>query len=465
MTISIRSLRQRLLLTIIVPLCAISAIGGVVDFQLARETADAAFDQSLADAALDIASDIEAEGVDPQVHLSSEAEALLRSDPSDAVYFAVRDANGTVLAGEKDLAATGNLVPGDSTIPGQLGFVSGRFRETPVRAALYRVNSPRGVISITVAETLNKRNRISRRITTTMLLPGAAAIIATVLVVYFGVRRGLAPLDQVEREIATRSPRDLREIDIEAVPREIRPLLARLNELFSLLRAAAASQQRFLADAAHQLRTPLTGLQTQIELATTDGGFDLSSERLRRVNEATHRIGHLVDQLLAYARTDSASSLSGLPESVALDALVEQSASLFLDPALGKGIDIGFDPGPATVKGVPWMIREALANLIDNAIRYTPPGGVVTVSSGATERGPGLTVEDNGPGIPNEEVPRVIDRFYRIPGSPGNGCGLGLAIVMEVAKFHGAILDLERHAGVGLRASLIFPPPETSGTT
>jgi len=445
------SLRQRLLLALAVPLLLTFAISAVLDYRLARETADAAFDQSLMDAVLDIASHIQTENAALTLVLSAEAEAMVRSNVSDSIYFAVHDKQGRLLAGDGDLPTNIGLAAA------QPYFLDSLYHDKPVRAVIHRIDSPYGNITVTVAETLNKRNHASRRIMTAMILPNLAVILATLLAVYFGVRRGLAPLEHVESEIASRSPRDLREIDAAATPREIQPLLARLNELFGLLREAAASQQRFLADAAHQLRTPLAGLQTQIDLAAGEGRFGPDTERLQRINEATGRIGHLIGQLLTYARTEPATYLNQSFEPVALHDLVEQSASIFLDQALSKEIDLGFEAGPATVQGIHWMLREALANLIDNALRYTLPGGIVTVGSYMNAEACFLTVEDNGPGIVAKERQAVFERFYRIPGSPGNGCGLGLAIVREIATLHGAHIRLEEPAGSGLRVALVFP--------
>jgi two-component system, OmpR family, sensor histidine kinase TctE len=448
---AVHSLRQRLLLAIIAPLLLIFAISAVLDFQLARETADKAFDQSLVDAVLDIASHIQTENADLTVALSAEAEAMVRSDSSDTIYFAVHDRQGRLLAGDGDLHADAGPGVGDPH------FLDSQLRGKPIRVAVHRIDSPYGSITITVAETLNKRNQASRRILTAMILPTLAVILATLLAVYFGVRRGLAPIEHVEGEIARRSPRDLHEIEASNTPREIQPLLARLNELFGLLREAAASQQRFLADAAHQLRTPLAGLQTQIDLASAEGRFDPEPERLQRINEATGRIGHLIGQLLTYVRTEPTTYLSQSFEPVALHDLVEQSASIFLDQALSKEIDLGFEAGQATVAGIPWMLREALANLIDNALRYTPRGGVVTVSSFCRATGCALTVEDNGPGIPIAERQQIFERFYRIQDSTGDGCGLGLAIVKEIAALHGGEIRLEEPDGGGIRFVLAFP--------
>lgn len=450
------SLQQRLLLALVVPLLLIFVISTVLDYRLIRETADAAFDQSLLDTVLDITSRIQTKNATLTLALSAEAESMVRSNVSDVIYFSVRDSQGHLLAGDDDLPYTPALAAAPPN------FLDGHFRDKPVRAAYYHIDSPYGNITITVAETLNKRNHASRRILTAMILPNLAMILVTLLAVYYGIRRGLAPLDHVESEIASRSPRDLREIDISTTPREIRPVLVRINDLFGLLREAAASQERFLADAAHQLRTPLAGLQTQIDLAATEGRFDQDSERLMRINEATGRIGHLIGQLLTYAQTEPAAYLSQSFEPVALHDLVEQAASMFLDQALGKNIDLGFDANPAMVRGIPWMLREALFNLIDNALRYTSPGGIVTVSSYQSGNECALTVEDNGPGIPANEIQQVFERFYRIPGSSGNGCGLGLAIVREISTLHGGEIRIDEPEGGGLRISLVFALPLVS---
>jgi len=451
------SLRSRLLLAIIAPLCVVFAVSAMFDYRLARETADSAFDHSLADVALDLASHVRTTDESLSVALSAEAEEILRSDASDIIYFAVRDKAGRLLAGDESLPSHGALAV--TRVDNQISFADRQLHGKPIRIAMHQTASAHGPVTIMVAETVNKRELSSRRILTAMIVPSLAVILATLLAVYFGVRRGLTPLEIVESEIARRSPRDLRAIDDALTPQEIRPLLSRLNDLFSLLREAAASQQRFLADAAHQLRTPLTGLQTQIDLSTNEGRFSSDPERLLRINEATERIGHLIGQLLTYARTEPATYLSQSFEPVALHELVEQAASIFLDQALSKEIDLGFEAGPATVPGIPWMLREALANLIDNALRYTPRGGVVTVSSYRRGDECALTVEDNGPGIPADEREHVFERFYRINGSLGDGCGLGLPIVKEIAALHNAEMRLEEGADGGLRFSLVFLVP------
>jgi two-component system sensor histidine kinase TctE len=446
------SLRRRLLAAILAPLAIVFGLSVVLDYRLARATADAAFDQALADTVFDLSRSVSSQTEDVELEMSTEAQAMLRSSPDDRIYFAVRDATGRLIAGDEGLA-----VPPAGPEAGQPSFHDGRYAGVAVRIAVLRAHAPGGT-TIAVAETVHKRQRASRRILTGMMLPAAGLLLATLVAVYFGVKRGLRPLEDVEREIGRRSPRDLAPIDLPATPREVRPLLARLNDLLALLRETATAQRRFLADAAHQLRTPLAGLQTQVELAAHEGRFDDSPERQARIAEAIERIAHLVQQLLAYAQAEPASALDRRFEPVELRALVEQSASLFLDQALARQIDLGFEQGQATVQGVPWLLREALANLIDNALRYTPAGGVVTVGCGVAEGRPRLTVVDNGPGIAAKERERVFERFYRVAGAPAGGAGLGLAIVKEIAAIHGAEVRLDTPPGGGLRVELVFPP-------
>ncbi|HZX31055.1 MAG TPA: sensor histidine kinase [Rhodocyclaceae bacterium] len=443
-------LHQRLLLAILVPMSLVFVLNVVLDYRLAKETADRAYDQSLTDAALDIAAHIQGGGSHPDFELSSEAEAMLRRDAADKVYFSVRDREGKLLAGDVELPA------GRHPAGKQFLFDDSRFKGENIRSAAHRIETPGGEVLITVAETTAKRDRASRHILTAMVLPNLGLIASIFLVVYFGVRRGLKPLVKIEEQIAARSPRDLREIEVGTAPREIQPMLSRLNQLFDLLREASAAQQRFLADAAHQLRTPLAGLQTHIDLGIEEGRFREDSERLAHIQDAIARMAHLVTQLLSYARAEPSATANQPFEAVPLHALAEQSASTFLDRAICKGIDLGFDIEPASVSGIAWMLREALGNLIDNALRYTPAGGVVTVRSRMGEDGPRLEVEDDGPGIPAAERERVFERFYRLPGTAGEGCGLGLSIVREIAELHGARIAVEDAEKRGLRIALVF---------
>ena len=447
------SLRRRLIIALAVPLTIILGASSLLDFRLARETSDSAHDQALADTVFDIESHLRnhSEPESPEFDLTAESEAMLRSNAPDKVYFSIRDSSGRILSGDDDIP------PFEIPKTNGVFFEDGVHHGEAVRIALHRFSLPDSELLITVMETTEKRKESRSRILTAMLLPTLAVIVATLLAVLFGVRRGLLPLEEVEKAIASRSPNDLREIDLDTSPREIQPMLRRLNELFALLREASAVQNRFIADAAHQLRTPLAGLQTQFDLAVNEGAFENNNTRLENIEDGMLRIGRLLGQLLSYARAETTASLAEKPEHVSLEQIAEKSASTFLDAALEKGIDFGFDISPATTDGISWLLQEALANLIDNAIRYTPRGGIITVRCGETAGRPFLEVEDNGPGIAVEHMEHIFERFYRVPGSPSNGCGLGLPIVKEIAALHDADIKVTQCESGGLRIRIEFP--------
>jgi len=435
---------------LLTPLVIILSVSSYFDYQLANKTANNAHDQALADNVFDLEAHIKKHDPSFKLDLTEEAEAMLRSNEPDILYFSVIDSSGKVLAGDTDLPVL------RSPKGSQIEFSDGIYHGMSVRIALHQFTIHAQDFLIVVMETTKKRDHASSRILTAMVIPNLAVILATMLAVTFGVKQGLLPLQEVERDIAARSANDLHEIELSGNPAEIRPMLRRLNELFALLRESVEVQQRFIADAAHQLRTPLAGLQAQIDLATSEGAFNNHTERLQSIEEASTRIGHLLSQLLAYARAETANPVKDEFAEVRLDRLVENSASIFLDLALAKNIDLGFDIKPATTAGFPWMLQEALSNLIDNAIRYTPTSGIITVSCGSDKKHAFLEVDDSGPGIPEEQMKHVFERFYRIPGSPGNGCGLGLPIVSEIAQLHGATIQFARSEQGGLRVRLQF---------
>ena len=444
-------LRHRLIIWIALPMLVVFAISVLFDFRLARETIDSAYDHSLADAALDIASHISASGAEPRLSLSPEAEEMLRSDAFDTIYFSVTSADGRFLAGDKNLP----LYPAKSL--GRPSFANDHYLGQAIRIAVLQTKSGNDLINVAVAETIKKRELASRTILTAMVIPSVALILAALGIIYFGVRRGLSPLIDIEDEIARRSPRDLRPLNLGNAPTEIHPMLHRLNELFELLRDSAVAQERFLADAAHQLRTPLAGLQTQVELAAQSELFRNDPERLLRIEHATERLRHLIRQLLLFARSEPSTAATQTFQTVALDQLTEDSASIFIDRALAKDIDLGYEISGIEIQGINWMLREALGNLIDNAINYTPSGGSITVRCGTRDGHPFLSVDDSGPGIPLEERDKVFGRFYRISDTKAEGCGLGLAIVKEIAELHGVEIRLGDSELGGLAISLHFP--------
>jgi two-component system sensor histidine kinase TctE len=281
------------------------------------------------------------------------------------------------------------------------------------------------------------------------------------------VRRALRPLLEIKDALEGRSPRDLTPLGVTGSPDEVRPLVLSLNRLFGLVNAQAESQRRFVADAAHQLRTPLAGLQAQVEAWALIGGdtITLRADQIRKLRDATRRTSQLATQLLALSRADASSSQSEPAQVLALKPLCEEVLEEFLDAATARGIDLGLEATEVQVRGYAWLLRELLVNLVDNAVRYTPAGGHVTLRCGMRSA-PNqnaeqafLEVEDDGPGVPPQERARLLERFYRRPGTPGEGNGLGLAIADEIARVHHSQLHIGAGAmGRGLRCALALEP-------
>jgi len=289
----------------------------------------------------------------------------------------------------------------------------------------------------------------------------------TLVIVWFGVKRGLVPLEDLSAEIRARSARDLHPIDPAQAPEEARPLVSALNQLFGQVAAASSNQQRFLANAAHQLRTPLAGLQAHTEIALAQGVPGEIRAQLEQVHRATIRTARLANQLLALARAEPGGFRPGSFATVNLRAVVEDAADEWVHRAMAKEIDLGFDLADAKVAGDAVLLREALGNLLHNALEYSAAGGRVTIRTGmrdaeASLGGPRnrqafLEVEDDGPGIPPAEREQVLERFYRVAGTAGTGSGLGLAIVREIAVAHGAQLEIGAgEGGRGCKVGLTF---------
>lgn len=446
------TIRRRLLLMLLAPLTLLLALGVAVDYASDSTPVRTAYDQALANDSLGVAAHIHIDAAGAiSADLPPQAVAVLRSDSYDNVYYVVLGPSGEFVAGDAGLpvAAAGAENP---------VFRNEQFREQAVRVASYRVATPAGAMTIAVAETTNKREHANRRILAGIVLTNALQFMVTLALVWFGVRYGLRPLLALKDQIVVRSARELAPLDVERVPDEVRPLTQALNRLFATVRESAHAQQQFLTNAAHQLRTPLAGLQAQLELMARDPAAGPLRDRLRAVYEGSRRLGRTANQLLALARAEPAANLASEFQDVELHTLVEEAVSRHLDRALSANLDLGAEAMPTRVAGVAWLLRELLANLLDNAITYTPAGGRVTLRCGADGAGAFLEVEDDGPGIAPSERERVVERFYRIPGATGEGCGLGLAIVDEIARSHHATLALEVGAdGRGTRARVRFP--------
>jgi two-component system sensor histidine kinase TctE len=298
------------------------------------------------------------------------------------------------------------------------------------------------MVTVLVAETRVKRDRLVRQALLSHTAPEVAFLAVALGVVWFGVARGLAPLEKLRAELAARSHRDLRPVPELQAPEEVRPLVRELNNLFARLAGSIEAQQRFVADAAHQLRTPLAALQAQVEAARRQQVPAELASTLDRLVAATRRTAHLARQLLTLAAVEPAAERPFSPEPVDLSQLLQESVAEWVRRADAERIDLGFELGTAPVSGEPLLLRELAGNLVENALSYAPVGSDVTLRTGRCGDIAFLEVEDNGPGIPESERERVFERFHRVKGTPGEGSGLGLAIVREIAHRHGAAVSI-----------------------
>ena len=378
---------------------------------------------------------------------------MLRTDRYDTIYYQVRDPSGIPLAGDAGLPA-----PPPAARDSDLVTYEGEYRGRKVRVIAMQVPCEGKFCSVQVAETTNKRRMLAREIVLSSLLPQLLIVLATIVIVWFGVKRGLEPLEGLSREIKARSARDLRPIDLGHAPEEAKPLVGALNQLLEQVAESGRNQQRFLANAAHQLRTPLAGLQAHTELALAQTVAEPVRAGLERVHTATVRTARLANQLLALSRAEPGGYRAEAFTRLNLRRTVEEAADEWVRRALGKEIDLGFELEDANVNGDEFLLREAFVNLVHNAIEYAPGGSVVTARTGVRGGRAYVEVEDNGPGIPPPERERVLERFYRVPGSAGSGSGLGLAILRDIAQAHGAEVDIGAGAsGRGCRVALSFP--------
>jgi two-component system, OmpR family, sensor histidine kinase TctE len=447
-----RSVRSRLLVWLLGPLAVLLGAAAVLAYGTALSLATDAYDRSLLDPALAIAQELKISHDAVTLNMSPEALEALRVDTSDRLFFSVA---------RRGRVAIGPEIPQPPVepAPGAPVYYDAVYQGEPVRVAALAVTSPGGPVIVQAAETLVKRNRLVQHVLLAYGALGTAIIIVALAAVWTAVARGLSPLEKLRRELATRSHRDLRPVPDTEAPDEVRPLVRELNELLHRLAVSMELQRQFVADAAHQLRTPLAALQAQVEAARRE---PLSPELARTVEQlhaATRRAAHLSRQLLTLAAVDPSAERPYSPQSADLAELLQRDVSDWLARADARRIDLGFELEAAPVRGEPDLIVEAASNLLDNALSYTPQSGVVTLRTGRRNGACYLEVEDDGPGIPESERARVFERFHRVKGTPGAGAGLGLAIVREIAKRHGAAVDLAAGAGGrGTRVSVLFPP-------
>ena len=389
--------------------------------------------------------------------LNPQARILFEVDSEDPNYFIVHSVRHGILASNLELPLPDPLPKPDAKP--RIESIALGDRSMRMASVAVAGDEPGDLIVISVAQTLRERRALAREILVGVLPIVLGLITLVLILVWFGVRRGLHLFDPLTRHLASRRTRDLSPLDQSIVPVEIRPLSHTVDLLFARLRGLLELQDRFIADAAHQLRTPLAGLRLQAERALADPSPDSVREALIHVERLSAGAGRAAGQLLALARTQSDVDDSTLAP-VDLARLAREHVAESVPRALTANIDLGY-AGPnadAMVAGDGVMLREALVNLVDNALNYVGAGGSVTVEVARELRTVSLSVEDDGPGVGEEWWPRLGERFFRAPGTAREGSGLGLAIVRRIAERHRAALVFAHgHEGKGLRVTLRFP--------
>ncbi|MFA6442928.1 MAG: sensor histidine kinase N-terminal domain-containing protein [Sterolibacterium sp.] len=454
----LNSLFGEILDWMLAPLLFLWPVSIAVTHHVANNIANQPYDQALAENLNVIARQVKVVNGKVVVNFPAPARALLRADESDTTYYQVVGLHGELVVGDKEIPRP--EMPEEFS-PDTVLFRDDDIQGEEIRVAYQFVTQPaRGSpVLVQVAETRQKRENLASRIISGVILPQFAIIPLAVILVYLGLTRGIAPLTRLQRRFRKRRPGDLAQINIHGVPEEVRPVIVAFNDMMARFEQNLQGQQRFIANAAHQMRTPLTGLKMQTELAQSETDPQLIRASLQQIAESAERAAHLINQMLTLARAEASYEKMHVFATVDLEDLAREVTQEAVPRALAKGIDIGFEGSgwPLLIDGSAALLRELMSNLVDNAVKYTPTGGRVTARTRGEEFAI-FEVEDNGIGMSEADRELVFERFYRVLGSEADGSGLGLAIVREIAELHRASVRLRPNpAGCGTLAQAVFP--------
>lgn len=457
------SLRSQQLLIVGGPLILLLLIESVVSYRIGTHITNQVLDRWLLDSVYTLSEEIRQVG--PTVHSIPDQRSLevFQWDAVDEIYYEIKTLSGQVLAGNADLPVS---VATDALRQGPV------FGELLVKGARTRAVSVLGLpesgdpLLVTVAETLNKRQALTTELLLEVLLSKAILVAAVLVIISVAFERGLRPLFLISRELRQRSPQDLTPIEVGTVPGELRGLIENTNLLLSRIDGAISSREQFIGNIAHQIRTPLAGMKLQAQLAL-DESNDVQEihAALQRIVDAADRMAHVNSQLMKLARAEAAYGRGLRNEVVDLGALVRNCCSELAWRAQEKHMRVMVKVPERSIEvpGELTLLTEMVSNLVENAIIYGREQGCVWVTLRWTREGARLDIEDDGPGIGVEHWPRIFDRFFRPEPERGSGCGLGLAIVREIALAHGATVQLEqREEGSGIRFVVQFSVPEPS---
>ncbi|MBK9441963.1 MAG: sensor histidine kinase [Comamonadaceae bacterium] len=451
------SLKRQLLIWLLLPQLVLLLVGGVLAYRVALSYAEKAIDQSLTQSVRSLSRQVKPVGSGLLIDFPRAAQDIIEQDPKDRVSYMVSSPPGSFLLGNGKLPGPEQPAP---FMANETVLYNAQIDGRAMRVALLEVDygdsqSPQRM-RVQLAKSLAVQQRLTTELIADMLVPLLLLGAVLSMLVYGGISRGLQPLTRLQAQLGDRSEpalSALSPIELTQAPQEVHALAAAVNQLLSAVRRSLGQEKRFLNDAAHQLRTPLAGLISQTELALTETDPDALRERLNKVLSGAQRSAHLVHQLLSLARNEVEVRLAPLD----IAELARDVARQWTPRALKAGIDLGFEGADhLLVMGEALLLREALSNLIDNALTYAGPNSEVTLSAQASGAQVLVAVQDNGVGLSEADLPHVFERFWRASHVPG-GCGLGLAIVNEIAQRHGGSASVTAVLPQGLRVQLLLP--------
>lgn len=452
------SLRRQLffrLLIVLIPLSIVTLFGA---YFATLHYANEAFDRSLARRVYALADQVEVIRGKVVIDLPKSAHDILEFDPTDIAYFRVIGPAGEHLFGSEALYFPPGVHRGKT---GKLSYFDTVVDGDKVRVVAYSLSlsgtRAKGYVTILAGETTAKRTGLADDVLLTVFLPMIAVIGLMIYAISLAVDMSLKPVNAIRQAIARRAPYDLDPIELQGLPAEIEPFQAEMNRLMADLRSLHESRQRFLADSAHQLRTPLAGMRAQTELAIRSVQDPDGRQALTGLLASLDRQSRLVNQLLALSRAENALA-DPVRDEISLDEVARNVAAEWAPRALGRGIELAFESSDGALRVLcnAHALTEALSNLLDNTLQYCRSGDHVTVRVHAESDKACLSVADTGPGVPEFALPNLFKRFYRVPGSQTEGCGLGLAIVRQLAlAYEGEVTARNRPEG-GLEVSICF---------
>ena len=465
------SLRARLLWQLLPPLFLLFSATGVIAYRQAQEHANRAYDHWLADSVNSLAQLVRWHDGRAVFVFPDAAKLIFEWDDTDSIYYRISGSRSGLIAGTAEFTGTATQA---RERRGSVEFFDANYQMAKVRLASLQVTAPSAEaekVIVQVAETLHKRNELASELLRDTLIPLLVLILVAVLVVWVALSRALGPVRNVAETLEAQTHHSLDQINDESLPTEVRPLTQAMNKLLLRLAEALDAQRKFITDAAHQLRTPLTALKLHADDAVRETSLEGALPIMRQVQAAADRAVHLSNQLLLLARAEPVTDTVHFVE-FDLRRVVFEAGSVWVPQSLDSGIDLGFvteaevqDTTPMRMRGDPVMLAEAIHNLLDNALKYAGSGARVTLTLVRADAQRALiSVDDNGPGIPAHERQAVLQRFFRGDSSQSNptdvesGSGLGLAIVREVVQTHGGELTIENgSSGRGVCISLTLP--------